>query len=319
MKITRENYEAYYLDFLEGNSSNEDSLLLKEFLALNTDLIEEEDALLFLEKENNAFEFKSDLKQFDIRKDIISHENCEYFLIAQTEGLLTDEKNSELEAFMAGSIPLKNDKKYFALAKLKTDSTIVFSNKGQLKQKEKIVLWPWISGVASAAAVVLVFLQLNTTSTNGIYASQDLDFNEIESLATIDYAVNDSTVEPKAEVNTIEDEEYPIKSSPKKFNTGIDPVIFPTEERIILVSNQKVELKQVPRVELPVILDYDYSIPENTVAVLAPSELNNPLKPITDIVGKVVNTDVDYGVQKSEKQGNKFYFKFGKFEILRKS
>lgn len=319
MKITRENYEMFYLDLLEGNISNEDKLLLNEFLAANPDLIEDED-LVFLESSDDQYSDKSNLLQFDVITDEINLNNIEYFLIAEKEGLLNNKKQAELNLFISKNNELLNDKKYYQLSTLQSDSSVVYSEKKSLLQKEKVVLWPWISGVGVAASILL-FMQLNTTiaTPNVSYAQKELKIELEDSLPYFDNKTNYNISSNRNSNQLVAKEKIEINTPKKLDNPRNIDFSVQDGERIVLANAANPELNKMQRAELPVLLDYNFDSDENTVAALSPSEMNNPLKPVTDVIGKITGADVDYGIDKQAESGNKFYLKIGKLEILRKS
>jgi len=223
-KINRNNYEAYFLDFAEGNLSEEERANVLDFIRANPDLREEleefeiielpvdadesvnwselkkekdytqsqkfRDELYFnaiegdlsgkedqtlaelLKKPEYAQEFEdwkrlkltpvnnesdwSDLYQLGLDKQI-TRENFDHFLIAGTEGLLSDEKQEELK-LIAAEIP--GGKKELELAKklrLKTPIGIFYPDKEKLyKKKERAGLLIWFARSAAVAALFIL-------------------------------------------------------------------------------------------------------------------------------------------------------------------
>jgi hypothetical protein len=167
-RISIFNYEAFYLDFLEGNLSEEDAALLLAFLDENPQLKVEEEELPILGFENASLDakFKENLKQLVFNETIITLDNSDQFLIAETENLLSSEKKAELGRFVSKHPELAQTQKLYASTHLIADKSIVFAYKESLKQSNKIVLWPFIS-LAVAASVAILFFLWNST-TNGI-------------------------------------------------------------------------------------------------------------------------------------------------------
>ena len=87
-RISIFNYEAFYLDFLEGNLNEEDTALLMAFLEANPDLKMEDDSLPTFEAEEFELDdaLKNDLKQ-PLIDEAITNNNVEYFMISDAEGI----------------------------------------------------------------------------------------------------------------------------------------------------------------------------------------------------------------------------------------
>lgn len=152
--ITRENYEAYFLDHSEGNLSPEEQAELFSFLKQNPDLENE------LQQFSNApipaerlvFEHKAKLKKLDIQATILINEhNYNEFFIAWYEGDLDVSGKEEVELFLKKNPSLIRDFKLFAKARLQPEK-IVFRKKQDLKRNKIVPLYRSISWVALAAA-----------------------------------------------------------------------------------------------------------------------------------------------------------------------
>jgi hypothetical protein len=139
MKINRDNYEAYFLDYHEGLLSPE---MVKEvllFVELNPDLkkdFTEFEAVSLQAETNIVFEKKSSLKKNQIFATSAIYElNYEEYLVAECEGLLTDEQLALLDEFISINPQFEKDRKLFALAHLPVPNEIIFEAKDTLKQK----------------------------------------------------------------------------------------------------------------------------------------------------------------------------------------
>lgn len=154
--ITRENYEAYFLDHSEGNLSPEEQAELFSFLEQNRDL--ENEILAFsnitLPVENHVFEQKAKLKQAEIHATVLINENnYNDFFIAWYEGDLDVTGREEVELFLKKNPSLTRDFELFAQARLRPEK-IILNKKHDLKRAKVIPLYRSISWVALAAAVV---------------------------------------------------------------------------------------------------------------------------------------------------------------------
>ncbi len=158
--INRNNYEAWFLDFAEGNLSEEKIDSLNYFLKKNPDLQEEFDSLnlVFLDAERFEFANKESLeKSIDIEQ-VIGLNDFEILAINKIEGNITREEEKELNSMIRFSDELRNEFKVIEKTILKADNSIVFSKKESLKKKSRKVIPLWIKYVSSIAAIaVFVF------------------------------------------------------------------------------------------------------------------------------------------------------------------
>lgn len=156
MKIDRLNYEAYFLDFHEGNLSEGLTRELFSFLNNNPDLKEEFE----------SFEMISvvppDKKFFDkdsLKKDTITTSNYNTWFAGYIENDLSSEQKKEVEAFVEKNHSLKTELEIFKQTKLVPDHQILFEDKKQLKHGGKVIVFtPQVYRLAVAASVVLLLL-----------------------------------------------------------------------------------------------------------------------------------------------------------------
>ncbi|MBN2175878.1 MAG: hypothetical protein JW731_17240 [Bacteroidales bacterium] len=176
MKINRENYEAYFLDYLEKNLPPELVAELMVFLEQNPDLkseLESFDNIRLEPEEAVRFEGKKVLlKKYLKRTENISVENYEEMMVARLEGDLSSEQNEELNEFLAKNPAVKleyNLLKHTFLIPLE----IQFQDKESLKKKGIWVSYrkPIIFTLSAAASILLflgLFFTFNRTDQNRI-------------------------------------------------------------------------------------------------------------------------------------------------------
>jgi len=111
MKINKENYEAYFLDYLENKLQPELVAELMVFLEQNPNLKQELDSFenISLAPDNSVHfdEKKSLLKAEVIISENINETNYEEVMVAKFEGDLSDEESNELHEFLAINPKLK--------------------------------------------------------------------------------------------------------------------------------------------------------------------------------------------------------------------
>jgi len=138
MKINRDNYEAYFLDYHERQLSPDMVKEVLMFVELNPDLkniFEEFEAVTLVADQDIVFENKVFIKKNqDFTSTQINELNCEEFLISETEGLLDHSQIRSLDEFIRHNPHFENDRRLFALTRLQADNDVVFEAKESLKQ-----------------------------------------------------------------------------------------------------------------------------------------------------------------------------------------
>ncbi len=154
--ITRNNYEAYLLDYYEENLSPELMAELMLFFENNSDLKEdlEDFELLTLNPSEDKLSTKTHLK---IEEGLITLINFEDFIIAEVEGENTKEESEALLLFLESNPNKKETLLAYQQTKL-IAPTLIFGDKPSLKREQKVIpLYWWYT---SAAAVILVLFLL---------------------------------------------------------------------------------------------------------------------------------------------------------------
>lgn len=161
MNISRENYEVYVIDYLDGKLDPVRVAELMIFLQENPDLDDEVTGLgsIALEPEQRqSYDFKDLLSiPGDTDANRLSETNYTYYFTAAHEGDLSTAGMAAVETFLQDHPQLRNEYGLFALARLSPDDRIVFP-----AGKELIKTPPWhISRLyytgAAAAVILLLF------------------------------------------------------------------------------------------------------------------------------------------------------------------
>ena len=349
-KITRNNYEAFYLDFIEGNLSDEDIVLLEEFMLQHEELAIELDFDLkntVLVKEEIRYEEKPSLKQGE--EDLaITPFNVNLYMAMSVENQLTEPKEKELHQYIHLH-GLQSDYAYFGATKLQPDTTVIFEDKRSLKQKNTPVI-PLYMRIVSAAAVVAiaftVIAQYFSTETDYVAESaksvqqvkppSQLHVNTVKWLV-IDFSGSSSASENKVQL------EQNRKARKQALPVEIIEKEMPLAQKKELRGSENNEEKQFeqeePKLE-PVPLkemeDFDdfanVMKPSNErPSVQADQETQpaapktkvtseQPFKVITDVAGNAIKKDVTFERDKKESNENyvAYRFKVGGFEFERK-
>lgn len=163
MKINRDNYEEFFLDFAEGNLNAEQEETLNNFLKFNPDLEAELKNLdLYkVQPQNLLLPSKDKLKkEIPSSSDAISSQNFEMYSIAYLENDLTEYQRSLFEAFLNSEQKYKENFKLLKLTYLQPEP-VQFPDKSKLKKNSKAainlrILFPF---AAAASIALLIFLR----------------------------------------------------------------------------------------------------------------------------------------------------------------
>jgi hypothetical protein len=160
MNITRNNYESYFIDFLDGKLNATDIANLKTFLKLNPDLEAELHEFSFtkITDETLKFQYKESLyKNINVVKNI-NENNFEEFCIAYYEKDLDNNAENKLHEYL---YLYPNERKVFNIYSktfVKPDSDILFNSKSKLKHRKIQLARPLIYTISVAASISLIFL-----------------------------------------------------------------------------------------------------------------------------------------------------------------
>ena len=141
MKINRENYELFFIDYLDGNLNEQDVAELMVFISQHPDLEEELHAIdsVKLPASNEKFEPKSLLKKFDF-SGTITENNIDEYCIAFIEGDLSAEAESSFKKYLKENPEAEKTLSQFSACILEPDHNITFSHKNNLDIVRKCCL-----------------------------------------------------------------------------------------------------------------------------------------------------------------------------------
>ncbi len=162
--ISRQNYEEWLIDYLDGNLSESHRKEVEGFLANNPDIQTEfagmEEAGLEGTKEIISFPARHLLYQNEINESGgISESNYKEWFIASIEGDLRPEQEQKLAAFLGANPALNKEFEAFQNTRLNADTRIMYPEKQKLYQKARML--PLLQNkrfFGSAAAVIGLLL-----------------------------------------------------------------------------------------------------------------------------------------------------------------
>ncbi len=333
-RISIFNYEAFYLDFIEGNLNTEDTAALMAFLEAHPDLEEEDTSMPSLETQDfdktllNGL--KKELKEVD-NADPITPENIEHFLIAEAEGILLPERVKELNTLVEGNAKAEKERRLTALLALRPDATEVYKNKDGLKRKSKIVFWSYAASMAACIAIAIMIIWNPPGPDDPLYqagTTPEIIENPEETPKNERVPeITPSETQPAAIQGGTSYTEKTRRSGsvpsgyPTSNHTAQKPVIAvnalpKNSARQIKSSFEQSELKPVTKQ----FSELEAAAPNNASHAFSGfAYMKDPIEPITAQIRKHLDTDFDFKTAKTtEKQQGGFYLKIGKFELSRK-
>jgi hypothetical protein len=161
MNINSENYEAFLLDFMEGNLNEEQVAALMRFLEEHPEKKEE---LMLFDSES----FFTPNSNEELNKDLFKAPEAESFdelLVSHIEGLLSEAEKEKTEKLISHNSKIRQDYNLFLKTILKPDLTVVFDEKNKLKKKSTGKIRVLYYAVSSAAAVLLLLVLNNVFNT----------------------------------------------------------------------------------------------------------------------------------------------------------
>lgn len=153
--LTRNNYEIWFLDYLDGQLGNEQLEVLLDFLEQNPDLKEELRGIsgVILPAGTESIERKELLLKgpFDIPGISAVDQLC----IARMENDLTDEEASRFDARLSEDTTLDEKFAAFRMTRLDPSTRVIYPYKSELRKKT-VILSPWLITAISSAAIILL-------------------------------------------------------------------------------------------------------------------------------------------------------------------
>lgn len=321
-RISIFNYEAFYLDFLEGNLNSEDTALLFDFFEAHPECRMENEELLAFEPERVALpnQVKSGLKQTS-EEEQITLSNVDHFLIAASEGILDTKKASELQEFVRQN-KLEKELILTQATYFKPDHSLVYHDKASLKHEAKqIALWPLLFAAAASLILAVVVITLNSESVVDLsktpVAKQEIKPDERTPNGVTNNAREtqiDPLVTSSGPVERI-DPDRGINVKESRPNGSITQQL-PTRELLASIANRDIE----PLTVKLITNSGNERAPEATqdLAKATPDDMTNPIKPITKYISEKTNTEVDFRSGKPSGKNNGFFLKVGNLEVSRR-
>ncbi len=152
MNINRSNYEAYFIDYLDGQLADNLVDELLDFLKENPDLAEELQAVSSIKLEAEPISFQAKHQLIKGTEEYISDDD--HMAIAYLEGDLTESEKEQYILETSDDDASIARLQAFQKTKLQADTNIQYPSKDQLYRKGRKVILLWVSRVA---AMLLLF------------------------------------------------------------------------------------------------------------------------------------------------------------------
>jgi hypothetical protein len=158
--ISRENYEEYFLDYLDGNLTEDEIRSMEEFLMVNPGLRTELEGLenIVIHPGNETIRDKENLKYPDLTAPV-THNNFAFYCIAENEGDLSEDQLQELYKYLRANPDRQKERLRYAHLNLKPEKGIVYPDTLSLK-KGLFVRYrrELVTGFSIAASIALLLV-----------------------------------------------------------------------------------------------------------------------------------------------------------------
>ncbi|MDD4148666.1 MAG: hypothetical protein PHE33_01420 [Bacteroidales bacterium] len=248
--INIENYEAFWVDYLDGNLTKHQENKLLAFLEKNPsiagNLIDVED-----------FKLPVYEKEFPEKSALFSNNQTENLLIAKLEGTISIEDDAFISDKIQSDSQIANSYLMYQKTVLIPDAKIVFPNKKSLNKSVKLPLFRYIS----AAAVMILILVVSVYFLN-IYIKPIN--NESPSIsAKLRRTIHNQNIK-----DTLNNESQEIHTSINNVNPQTNTFLAKTDAKPVKFDvPEKLPLKKVTNLDYEIafsatnIMEYRYDIP----------------------------------------------------------
>lgn len=190
MKITRDNYEEYFIDYLDGNLSDSQIEEFEAFLIQNPDLRNEVEGLenIVMAPSKEDYPVKENLKQIDISIPV-NDRNFDFFCIAEAEGDLNPAQKNALDAYLSKNPEKKKERDFLFKLKLKPEKDIQFTDKAGLKKSvfflKRPAVYRTLAFAASIALLIVFYFSFLENDMEQSFVSENLESSEIQDTTSV--------------------------------------------------------------------------------------------------------------------------------------
>lgn len=171
MMINRNNYEEYFLLYLDGELEAADRLAVDEFLMANPDLVAEMDLLkaTILQADEELTFAHPELLFKPVPGETVNEKNHETYFLSYIDNELNEADKSATEEFLRSQPQHKEEFDLLMQTKFSPDLNIIFPDKSVLyreEEKKRIVYMRWLKpAIAATFLGILATVWLNRPET----------------------------------------------------------------------------------------------------------------------------------------------------------
>ena len=236
--LSRDNYEIFFLDYLEGTLKPDQVADLILFMEQNPDLKEEFNhlELVYLTPDYTIqFKNKQHLKKnIVVSVSEINHTNYQDYFIADLEGDLSKTDTLTLQKFLAANPILKSDFEAYKKTVFIPDDTIVYKSKKHLKKN--IILWNRILYYSTGIAAAIVILLWLFAPSAFIMQKNQMLTESTEPGRKI--TETPSAVKPRPQLEIVESQKSGIQSKPVTNNDNSPQISSSQAKQVIIHPDQ---------------------------------------------------------------------------------
>jgi hypothetical protein len=241
MTINRHNFEAYLLDYLEGNL---DPLLVADLMAFMAENPELENTIAAYNKNIKLSEIveyidKSPLKKGFSDISVVTQDNFDEFCIAASENLLEEKDMTRLMEYIQQHPWKQNDYALYQRLKLQSDRSLVYPGKHQLKKPTRFPFqlryMYYVAGIA--ASIALLFMIMIRKPNDAVYSD-----NKPANIHRPDFAVQ----QPPANSHKRADKQIP-GSVTSKNKLPVEITEFHADEKEDFINRKQVDVSLSPQ------------------------------------------------------------------------
>lgn len=158
IKIDINNYEAFLLDYEEGNLNSTEIAALEMFISENPQLnisLENEVLPFKVEPTDSAsYNYKNLLKENN--NNFINEADIEQIACFVADGFFSENELKIIEKKFENNFDFKNLVNVYCKTKINPNKSVIYKNKENLKRKNTVILPVWKTTMAVAASVLLL-------------------------------------------------------------------------------------------------------------------------------------------------------------------
>lgn len=310
VKITRENYATFAVDYLDGNINSIYAAAFLSFLDENPDLKEEFTGLLWadpLPADEMEMPLKQTLKHdYDLDALNINLQNYDYYFVAWFEDDLTEPGQNNVNDFVKRHPEVKRDFELFSQSRLLHEPAAVYPAKANLKQTIIVPLWMRVVPIAAFAATLLllisVYLRVEPASKeelNQAIGGHELTIpsqseNNITAVESSDFTAEENQSTPDSEVRATDGRAFQATASAeRKAELPVELKHLPAQR---IAINTAAPIDDNPRQKYTSLFD-DIQLSQELMLSAAEEKLAGKNNSANSSYGRIFNRIVSTGAQ----------------------